>query len=129
VDLVDDTFVVARPEVLADRIGAAGAARTWWPDLELSLTRDRGVKGRHWAVRGVLVGTAEVWLEPYADGAVVHLFLRADLRDGARLRPRARSRALARERTRRTLAWKRYVHALKDELEAGRAPGCPAPFR
>jgi hypothetical protein len=58
----------------------------------------------------------EVWLEPYADGVLVHYYLRADL-------PRGESVRAARERRRRD--WKRRIHAVKDRLEAGREPGRP----
>jgi hypothetical protein len=117
VDLADDTFVVAPAALLAPLCGAPGAP--WWPDLTLDTTRDRGVKGRQWAVTGALAGTAEIWLEPLGDGVVVHLYLRADPVGQGQWSPRR----VQRERTRRTLAWKRHVHALKDSLEAGRPPG------
>ena len=117
VDVVDDTFVVAAPEAVARAVADPAAWRTWWPDLSLTVTRDRGVKGQQWAVSGALSGTAEVWVEPWGDGAVVHWYLRVDLPAGAS------RRQVERERRHRQVAWKGSVHRLKDDLEGGRPPG------
>ena len=117
----DDTFVAVAPELVARAVADPARWARWWPDLELSTTRDRGVKGRQWLVSGPLRGTAEIWLEPWRDGTIVHLFLRLD--------PYARDRGprdAERERERRVLAWKREANRLKDELEGGREPGTPA---
>ena len=111
-DLADDTFVAAPPAAVARSIADPARWCLWWPDLSLTVTRNRGSQGLQWTVSGGLSGTAEVWLEPFGDGTVVHFYLRAGLDD--------------RGRTARALAWKRSVHALKDELEQGRAPGLPA---
>lgn len=118
VDLADETFVVVPPARLAPRM-AFRAAVPWWPDLVLTVTRDRGVKGTQWAVDGPLTGSAEIWLEPVRDGTVVHCYLRGEPPGGVRRTGRAADRL----RRARTLAWKRWVHALKDELEAGRPAG------
>lgn len=118
VDLADETFVVVPPARLAPRLGF-GTAVPWWPDLVLTVTRDRGEKGTQWAVDGALAGTAEIWLEPVRDGTVVHCYLRGEPPSGVRRSGRAADRL----RRARTLAWKRWVHALKDELEAGRPAG------
>jgi hypothetical protein len=75
------------------------------------VTRDRGVKGVQWSVRGALVGSMEIWLEPVGDGVVLHWFLRADPPD-----PLPARRA-ARERERRVRDWKRHAFALKDRAE------------
>jgi hypothetical protein len=122
VDLVDDTYVACAPDVVAEVVADERRWDVWWPDLQLTTTRDRGLKGRQWAVRGALVGTMEIWLEPWWDGVILHLYLRADP-----TRPSARPRRgddvhtgewAARERQRRAQQWKRHVHRLKDELEA-----------
>jgi hypothetical protein len=128
IDVADDTFVAAIPARVAAAVHERDRWRDWWPDLELAVTRDRGAKGIQWTVVGGLVGTAEIWLEPYADGVLLHLYLRADpTRSGTTTEPApVSSRSAARLRRRRALAWKRSVHALKDELEAGRPPGTPA---
>jgi hypothetical protein len=115
VEIADDTFIVAAPLDVAAVVADAGRWRQWWPDLELTVTRDRGSAGLVWAVRGPLEGEMEVWLEPVADGVVLHYLVRADTAD-----PRP-----DRLREQRTRAWKRHAHRLKDELETGREPGRP----
>jgi hypothetical protein len=110
-DLADDTFVAAAPAVVARAVTDPARWRLWWPDLTLTVSRDRGRQGVQWQVGGGLTGTAEIWLEPFGDGTVVHFYLRAGLSDLAR--------------SLRAQSWKRSVHALKDELEAGREPGTP----
>lgn len=118
VDVADDTFLVAEPAVVAELVRDPASWALWWPDLTPTVTRDRGVKGVQWAVVGALVGSMEIWLEPWGDGVVLHWYLRADpARPGRRT---TRSGVDARVR-----AWKGQVHALKDRLEAGRVPGAP----
>ena len=77
VDLVDETFVVADRTLLARQISDPALWLEWWPDLRLSVVTDRGVDGIRWSVSGALSGTAEIWLEPWQDGVIVHWFLRA----------------------------------------------------
>jgi hypothetical protein len=119
VEIADDTFIVAAPLDVAAVVADAARWRLWWPDLELTVTRDRGPAGVVWAVRGPLEGEMEIWLEPVADGVVLHYLVRADTADQ---RP-------DRLRQRRTRDWKRHAQRLKDELEAGREPGRPRPRR
>jgi hypothetical protein len=110
-DLADDTFLSVGPAVVAAAVAEPGRWALWWPDLTVTVTRNRGMQGLQWQVGGGLDGTAEVWLEPWRDGTILHFYLRAGLDDAARAR--------------RDRSWKASVHALKDELEAGRAPGQP----
>jgi hypothetical protein len=117
VHVSDETFVAAAPELVAAAVHDPARWSRWWPDLDVTTTRDRGVKGHQWLVAGSLQGTAEIWLEPWRDGTVLHLFLRLEGPGGGHGR---------REQERRVLAWKREARALKDELERGRAPGEPA---
>jgi hypothetical protein len=130
VDLVDDTFLACSPAVVARVVADPARWAVWWPDLRLTTTRDRGAKGRQWAVQGALVGTAEIWLEPWWDGVLLHHYLRADRTartDRVLAADRvAASRSAARERQRRARWWKSQVHRLKDELEAGRRSGEPS---
>lgn len=118
VDLIDDSFVVA------DRARTARALRDpaiWercWPGLRLTRYHDRGEEGVRWYVAGDLVGTAEVWLESYRDGTLVHVFLRAEPASGATSRRTSRPYAVA---------LKRELFAVKDELERGREVGRPGP--
>ena len=110
-DIADDTFVARRPEAVAAAVADPRAWARWWPDLRLAVTRDRGVKGVQWAVRGALVGSMELWLEPVADGTVVHWYLRAD--PTTPLTPQRLQRA----RDTRVRAWKVTAFTLKDGLE------------
>lgn len=121
VDIVDETFLVAPPPAVAARFADPTAWRRYWPDLILSVYADRGPEGLRWTVRGTLVGTMEVWLEPVLDGTVLHYFLRADPAN-----PTSTRRVL-RERHRRQLAAKRIALELKTLLEDGRPAGCPPP--
>ena len=130
VDLVDETFIVAPPAALAGVVADRSRWRVWWPDLSLDIFMDRGEKGIRWSITGALVGSAEVWLEPFGDGAIVHYYLRADPTVGSPgTQPRSlpdspRGRRTAdRLRRRHALQWKRTVWALKVEMERGRAPG------
>jgi hypothetical protein len=69
----------------------------------------------------------EVWLEPVLDGTVLHYYLRADSTDAAGRPVPLPPRKAAREVARRQRAAKAIGLALKDRLEAGRAPGEPPP--
>jgi hypothetical protein len=111
VDIADETYIACPPAVLAPEMADPAAWARWWPDLRLEVTRDRGVKGQQWAIRGALSGSMEIWLEPVAAGTVVHWFLRAD--PPMPLRPRRAER----ERLRRVRSWKGHAFALKDRLE------------
>ncbi|SDC48868.1 polyketide cyclase / dehydrase and lipid transport [Actinokineospora iranica] len=122
VDVFDETFIVVPPTVVAAAFADPSAWREYWPDLVPEVYADRGAEGLRWTVRGALVGTMEVWLEPVLDGTLVHYFLRADPPEPLP------AKAMARERTRRQLAAKALALRLKTVLEDGRAPGC-APTR
>lgn len=125
VDLVNETFIVAAPGDVAARIRDPELWRRWWPDLELTIFADRGEAGLRWTVTGALVGSAELWLEPWGDGVIVHHYLRADpTRPGSPTEPRhRRRRRLDRLRRAEAVRSKRHILALKDELEAGRPVG------
>ena len=116
IDIVDETFIRASPEVVRACLDDAGWVAQVWPHVAPTVTRDRGVKGVRWAVTGQVVGEMEVWLEPFRDGVVVHHYVRGHRG------PRA-PRDVA---TRHTLRWKRAVHGLKDRLEGGPSSGAPA---
>ena len=115
--LSDQTFVAVDPAVVAAEIARPERWRRWWPDLDLEVSRDRGPKGVQWVLTGRIGGTAEIYLEPWHDGTVVHLYQRLRLPAGRRV---------GRDLRERELSWKRHVTALKDELEGDRAPGTPA---
>lgn len=123
VDVADDTFVVAAPRTVAAALGDRSAWRGWWPDLELTVTRDRGLRGVQWRVSGAVVGTMELWLEPWGDGVLVHHYLRGEVADGGGPALGRRSGRGDRVARRHVLRWKQVVHGLKDALEHGRGPG------
>ncbi|HET6503834.1 MAG TPA: polyketide cyclase / dehydrase and lipid transport [Amycolatopsis sp.] len=118
-DIVDETFLTVPPKLVAGVFAEPAAWRRYWPDLVLEVYTDRGDKGLRWTVRGALVGTMEVWLEPVLDGTMLHYFLRAS--PVTPLRPRE----LRREFDRRARAAKRIAFGLKELLEDGREPGVP----
>jgi hypothetical protein len=130
VDLVDETYVVVERARLAAVVADPTRWRQWWPSLEIAVFMDRGIDGVRWSVTGELVGSAEIWLESFGDGVIVHYYLRGEptvpgsptvarsLPDSARGR-----RELDRLRRTHAIAWKRVVWALKDEMEAARRPG------
>ena len=129
-DLVDETFVVVERARLASVVADPARWRQWWPTLELTVFMDRGIDGVRWSVTGELMGSAEIWLEAYADGVIVHYYLRGEPTvPGSPATPRtlpnsARGRReMDRLRRRHALAWKRVVWALKDEMEGARGAG------
>ncbi len=141
VDLVDETFIAAAPARIASVVADRRRWEQWWPDLRLTVFMDRGHKGIRWSVAGRFVGSAEIWIEPAFDGAIVHYYLRLDPTPtvvdvttdrtspsavSARSTSKVSNHQAARIRGRRAKSWKRIVWALKDELESGREPGMPA---
>ena len=131
VDLIDETFVVAAPADVAAALHDEALWRELWPGLELVVFQDRAEQGLRFTVTGALVGTSELWVEPYADGAIVHYYCRCDVtRRGSATEPvTGPPRRLARTRLAATrahaLATKAGLNRLKDRLEAGRPPGEP----
>lgn len=122
-DVVDETFVVAPGKALKSLCDEATWAR-WFPRISLTCDEDRGALGKRWTVTGELVGSAEVWLQQYADGTIVHVYLRVGW-----ARPLAGpSREEARFRACYALPLKAHVVALKDACEVGRRPGETAPI-
>lgn len=129
VDLIDETFVVAAPPVVAAALRDPALWQRLWPGLEHTVFEDRGDKGVRLTVTGELVGSSEFWVEPWGDGALVHYYLRADMtRRGSETEPvpgppgRLVRRAI-RARSRHSRALKRGLNEVKDRLEAGRPPG------
>ncbi|WP_236789419.1 polyketide cyclase / dehydrase and lipid transport [Amycolatopsis sp. GM8] len=119
IDLVDETFLAVPAGTVKAAFADPAAWRRYWPDLRLDLYTDRGDEGLRWTVKGALVGTMEVWLEPMLDGTLLHYFLRA-----APAGP-VRPRDLRRELDRRARAAKVIALELKEILEDGREPGIP----
>ncbi len=117
-DVIDEHFVVAPAALVAPALCDERAWAGWLPGLTLACTWDRGDVGKQWTVAGELSGTAEVWLEPWGDGTLVHVYLRCDP-----------ARPTPARRLRRTYALplKAAVFAVKDRLEVARRPGEPDP--
>ncbi|WP_203660579.1 polyketide cyclase / dehydrase and lipid transport [Actinocatenispora rupis] len=119
-DVLQEMFVAAPPRRVADRLADPAVPAALWPDLTVTVTERRGDEGRRYAVDGAWRGTAELWLEPCADGVLVHAYLRVDRAAGV---PSAA--ACGREWRRRDAAMRRALWPYKDELEADRSPGDP----
>jgi hypothetical protein len=129
VDLIDETFVVADPLAVAAAVHDTSVTDRFWPDLELTVFQDRTTAGVRWTVTGALVGSAEMWLEQWGDGVLLHVYVRADItRRGSATdpitgSPRRLRRRAALELRRRAWAIKKAAWQLKTDLEGGRAPG------
>jgi len=121
IDVIDETFVVAPPAVVAEELRSPALWRRLFPDLDCAAYLDRGDEGVRLTVTGALVGTNEFWVEPWGDGAIVHYYLRAD--PARPLKPRRLLAVSERHRVR----LKAGLNELKDRLEAGRAPGMGLP--
>jgi hypothetical protein len=125
IDIVDSTWICARPSVVAAVVAEPANWRRWWPDLDLSLDEWRGDKGVRWTVRRAPhggSGSMEVWLEQACDGVVAHFFLRLDAARGG-MTPRRADRVADRYRRR----MKRIFWALADELDPGRIARIASP--
>lgn len=125
VEILDETVIVVRREVLAAVVADRTRWAAWWPGLEATVVVDRGVDGMGWSVTGSLVGSSEVALVEQGGGVLLRYVLRADPTEpGTRTQPRRLPdsphgrRELDALRRRHVLGWKATVWALKDEFEA-----------
>ena len=107
IDTSDEVFVVASPCSIADHVKDSRRLSAWFPGVVLSVIEDRGCAGMRWAATGAVSGTAEIWIEPVMDGAVIHTFLRGEV---------ATSKPWP-------LTVKKAAFSIKDALEAGRVAG------
>jgi len=126
IDVVDSTWICARPAVVAAIVAEPANWRRWWPELELVADELRGDKGVRWTVRPTSSGESgsmEVWLEPAFDGVVLHYLLRLDAAGGRRM-GRGRQARLTHFHRRRA---KRSFWALGDQLDPGRTARIAAP--
>ncbi|MEP9391278.1 hypothetical protein ABLE94_03330 [Gordonia sp. VNK1] len=126
IQVADDTFVAAAPELGAGVVGDRGRWRRWWPDLRLEVVEDRGPAGVRWRVSGPLSGTMEIWCEPVLDGFVLHYFLHAEPTAALPTDDPARMRAVAELNRRRRVAGKVMAFEVKADLEGLRGAGEPA---
>lgn len=135
VDVIDETFVVAPPAVVAAAVKEPAFWARVFPGLDLVVFEDRGDEGVRLTLTGELVGSNEFWVEPWGDGAVVHYYLRADpTRRGSATEvvtgpPRRVLRKAIKLRERHRTRLKAGVNEIKDRLEAGRPPGMPPAAR
>ena len=118
-DVIDETFVRADPAAVAAALHEPGLWERMFPGLELHVFQDRGDAGLRFTVTGGMVGTSELWVEPWGDGAIVHYYLRADLtRKGSATEARIVSPAKAvRARTKHCVRVKQVLNEVKDTLE------------
>jgi hypothetical protein len=129
IDVLDSTWICARPAEVATIVAEPSNWRRWWPRLDLAVDEWRGDKGVRWLVRpsegGRLAGSMEVWLEQVFDGVVVHFFLRLDRTDGRPVRRRRARRLEHRYRTEvKELFW-----SIGDQLDPGRLARVSRPRR
>ncbi|GAA1965818.1 hypothetical protein GCM10009754_42550 [Amycolatopsis minnesotensis] len=124
-DIVDETFLAVPASTVAAVFAEPSSWTSYWPDLVLEVYTDRGDKGLRWTVRGALVGTMEVWLEPVLDGVLLHYFLRATPAGPTGQPLPLRPKDVRREFDRRARAAKAIALGLKGILEDGRPPGEP----
>jgi hypothetical protein len=127
IDVLDSTWIGARPAAVAAIVAQPSNWRRWWPDLVLEVDEWRGDKGVRWTVRAPrhhAAGTMEVWIERALDGAVVHYFLRLDPVSG---RIRARRAAAVVDAQRRAV--KQVFWAVADQLDPGRLARVASPDR
>jgi hypothetical protein len=117
-ELVDQTWIAAAPEVVASVVADPRRQADWWPDGPLLVDEDRGREGVRWRIGPGerMAGGVEIWLAPAAGGVVLHYLVRADPATGV-----WSPRQLARESDRLRRWVKRSFWALKDELEPARA--------
>lgn len=122
IDVVDSTWIAARPATVAAIVAEPANWRRWWPQLTFEVDEWRNEKGVRWLIPAVsgagagLGGSAEVWLEPMFDGVVAHFFLRLDPPAGRRLGSRRAERLAAAYRR----CTKQAFWALADRLDPGR---------
>lgn len=133
IDLVDETFIAADVHDVAAIVHDEPRWSVWFPDKQLTVFMDRGVKGIRWSVRGKWIGSTEIWLEESGDGVILHYYLRVEPASASNpgvAEPYpdtdAGYRAAARARVAAATRWKHLVWRLKDELEGDRVVGTPA---
>ena len=111
--VIDETYIAAAADVVRRRLCDEQVWARWFPGISLRCREDRGPAGKRWDVTGDVMGTAEVWLERFGDGVIVHAYLRVD--------PVRASRSLRRDQRRLqgryALSLKARVRTVKDELE------------
>ena len=123
-EIVDEVLVALPRGIVARRVAERRRWSAWWPDLQVTVTADRGDEGMAWSLTGPMVGSSEVVLLVEGSGVRIHYELRADpSAPGSERQPRQLPpspygrRQLAALRRRHLIAWRRAAWALADELE------------
>lgn len=127
-DVAEQAFIAAAPELVAAHVRSGVPAQVLWPGLAPEVGEDRGPEGQRYVLAAgpegggaALRGTAEIWLAREADGVLAHVFLRGDPTAPGSWSPRQARRLQDR--------WRRHIRralwAIKDGLEADREPGGP----
>lgn len=106
VDIVDETFVRAAPDVVRARLGDPGLLDGLFPGVRREVVQDRGTKGVRWRIEGEVTGRMEVWLEAAHGGTIVHHFVHGQQVGGPRRWMQAHRRR-----------WKHGLNEIKDRLE------------
>lgn len=106
IDIVDETFVRAEPDVVRAQLDAPGVLDGLWPGLQREVVQDRGAKGVRWRTGGEIEGRLEIWLESANGGTIVHHFVHGERRGGP-----VRWASVHRRR------WKSGLNEIKDRLE------------
>lgn len=118
IDIVDSTWIGAKPAAVAPIVADPANWLRWWPGLDVVADEWRADKGMRWTVRARSArqsGWMEIWLEPAFDGTVLHYFLRLNAPPG-RLTRRRRDRLIDGHRR----SAKRSFWALGDQLDPDR---------
>ncbi|MGF1646007.1 MAG: polyketide cyclase / dehydrase and lipid transport [Kineosporiaceae bacterium] len=127
-DITDQAFVACAPAVVRSRPDGPCGLGGWVPGLGLDMVVDRGDEGVLWRAAaldpggGRWAGTAEVWLQPWHDGTVVHLYVRLDPAGG----PAARSpdaRVVARWREALRDRWRAMFLTWRHDVDGRRRAG------
>ena len=126
-DLSDQSYVRVPPTaVRADPAGPVSLS-AWVPALGLETVADRDDEGVLWRAQAVTGagrsavrwrGTAEVWLEPWHDGTVVHLYVRLDP-----LASPVPARRVERMRSSLVRRWKQRMQAWRWAVDGDRVAG------
>jgi hypothetical protein len=117
-DLVDQTWIRAKPPMVADAVARPDRWGAWWPGLSLRADELRGLQGIRWSAlamaRWSVRGEIEIWLQPDLDGVLLNFLARLDRGDGTPMAAKEHDR-LGSHLTRQA---KRNFWQLKDELES-----------
>lgn len=142
-DISDHAFVALAPPDVRAREDGPCALSGWVPGLRLQPVLDRGAEGTLWRAAAVdpvgarWTGTAEVWLQAWHDGTVVHVHLRLDPAErgvgpdrehdlGHTLGNVVTGRAATRWRESFRDRWRTVFLAWRRRVDAHRPPGAAA---